>query len=138
LFFKKGGKIMNKVSLIGRLTKDVEVRYTQTTNTMVANFTLAVKRRMAKEGEQQADFINCIAWGKTAEFVSKYFKKGNQLGACGRIQTRTWEDNGQKHYATEVIVEEIYFTESKKDEPTDVTSDIYEGTMTAEDTDLPF
>lgn len=129
---------MNKVSLIGRLTKDVEVRYTQTTNTMVANFTLAVKRRIAKEGEQQADFINCIAWGKTAEFVSKYFKKGNQLGACGRIQTRTWEDNGQKHYATEVIVEEIYFTESKKDEPTDVTNDIYEGTMTAEDTDLPF
>lgn len=106
---------MNKVSLLGRLTKDVEVRYTQTNNTMVASFTLAVNRRFAKEGEQQADFINIVAWSKLAEFVSKYFKKGQQVAVVGRIQTRTWEDeHGQKRYVTEVIAEEVYFAGDNK------------------------
>jgi single-strand DNA-binding protein len=92
---------------MGRLTKDPEVRYTQANNTQVTSFTLAVNRRFTKDGEQQADFINCIAWSKTAEFVSKYFKKGQQVGVIGRLQTRTWDDDkGQKHYITEVIVEE--------------------------------
>ena len=108
---------MNKAILMGRLTRDVEVRYTQTNNTMVANFSLAVNRRFVKEGEErQADFINIVAWGKTAEFCSKYFKKGQQVGVIGRIQTRTWDDDqGMKHYATEVIAEEVYFADSKKD-----------------------
>ena len=101
---------------MGRLTRDVDVRYTQTNNTMVANFTLAVNRRFAKEGDQQADFINIVAWNKTAEFCSKYFKKGQQVAVIGRIQTRSWDDDqGQKHYATEVIADEVYFADSKKE-----------------------
>lgn len=135
---------MNKVELLGHLTKDVEIRYTQS-NTPVASFTLAVNRRFAKEGEQQADFINIVAWNKTAEFCGKYFKKGSQIALVGRIQTRNWEDdNGQKHYATEVVAEEVYFADSKKDviedngEPTDVTNDVYGDTMVASGDDLPF
>ena len=92
---------------MGRLTRDPEVRYTQTSNTLVASFSLAVNRRFVRQGEErQADFINCVAWNKTGEFVSKYFKKGQQVGVIGRLQTRTWDDDkGQKHYITEVIVE---------------------------------
>ena len=88
---------MNKVILMGRLTRDPEVRYTQTSNTLVASFSLAVNRRFTRPGEErQADFINCVAWNKTGEFVSKYFKKGQQVGVIGRIQTRNYDDaNGQ-------------------------------------------
>lgn len=83
---------------------------------MVASFSLAVNRRFAKEGEQQADFINIVAWNKTAEFVSKYFKKGQQVAVVGRIQTRNYEDDkGIKHYITEVIAEEVYFADSKRE-----------------------
>jgi len=108
---------MNKVILMGRLTKDPEVRYTQTNNTLVASFSLAVNRRFARQGEErQADFINVVAWSKTGEFVSKYFKKGQQVGIVGRIQTRSWDDDqGQKHYVTEVVAEETYFADSKRD-----------------------
>jgi len=109
---------MNKVCLIGRLTKDPEIRYTQSNNTMVVSFNLAVNRRFIKENEErQADFISIVAWSKTAEFVSKYFKKGQQVGIVGRIQTRNWDDEqGQKHYATEVIAEEVYFADSKRED----------------------
>ena len=108
---------MNKVILMGRLTRDPEVRYTQTSNTLVASFSLAVNRRFVRQGEErQADFINIVAWNKTGEFVSKYFKKGQQVAVIGRIQTRTWDDDqGQKHYITEVVAEETYFADSKRD-----------------------
>ena len=108
---------MNKVILMGRLTRDPEVRYTSTNNTLVASFPLAVNRRFAKQGEErQADFINITAWDKTGEFCSKYFKKGQQVGVIGRTQTRTWDDDqGQKHYVTEVIAEEAYFADSRRD-----------------------
>ena len=108
---------MNKVILMGRLTRDPEVRYTQTNNTMVATFSLAVNRRFARPGEErQADFINVVAWSKTGEFVSKYFKKGQQVAVVGRLQTRTWDDDkGQKHYITEVVAEETYFADSRRD-----------------------
>lgn len=108
---------MNKVCLIGRLTKDPEIRYTQTNNVMVANFNLAVNRRFARENEErQADFISIIAWNKTAEFINQYFKRGQQVGIVGRIQTRTWDDDdGKTHYVTEVVAEEVYFAESKRD-----------------------
>jgi single-strand DNA-binding protein len=108
---------MNKVILLGRLTKDPEVRYTQTNNIIVASFSLAVNRRFVKEGEErQADFINIVAWNKTAEFYSKYFKKGQQVAVVGRIQTRNYDDDkGQKHYVTEVVAEEVYFGDSKKE-----------------------
>lgn len=108
---------MNKVVLMGRLTRDPETRYTQTNNTLVASFTLAVNRRFARQGEErQADFIPVVAWSKTGEFCSKYFKKGQQVGVIGRIQTRNWDDDqGQKHYVTEVIAEEAYFADSRRD-----------------------
>ena len=108
---------MNKVILMGRLTRDPEVRYTQTNNTLVASFSLAVNRRFARQGEErQADFINIVAWSKTGEFCSKYFKKGQQVGVIGRMQTRTWDDDqGQKHYITEVVAEEAYFADSKRE-----------------------
>lgn len=107
---------MNKVILIGRLTRDPEARYTQTNNTLVTTFSLAVNRRFAKEGDAQSvDFLNCIAWAKTGEFVSKYFKKGQQVSVVGRIQTRSWDDQqGQKHYATDIVVEEAYFADSRR------------------------
>ena len=106
---------MNKVILIGRLTKDVELRYTQTNNTAVASFSLAVNRKFVKPGEErQADFFNIIAWNKLAENISKYLFKGNQVAISGRLETRSWDDpNGQKHYLTEVIAEEIDFIGSK-------------------------
>ena len=108
---------MNKIILMGRLTKDPETRYTQTNNTLVASFTLAVNRRFARQGEERgADFIPVVAWSKTGEFCSKYFKKGQQVGVIGRLQTRNWEDeNKVKHYITEVVAEEAYFADSKRD-----------------------
>ena len=109
---------MNKVVLMGRLTRDPEVRYTQTNNTLVASFSLAVNRRFTREGDTQtADFINVTAWSKTGEFVSKYFKKGQQVAVVGRLQTRSWDDqNGQKRYATDVVAEEVYFADSKRND----------------------
>ena len=108
---------MNKVILMGRLTRDPEVRYTQTSNTLVASFSLAVNRRFVRQGEErQADFINVVAWGKLGEFCSKYYKKGQQVAITGRLQTRTWDDEqGQKHYVTEVVADEVYFAEGKRD-----------------------
>ena len=108
---------MNKVILMGRLTRDPEVRYTQTNNTLVASFSLAVNRRFARQGEErQADFFNIVAWSKTGEFCRKYFKKGQQVGIIGRLQTRTWDDEqGQKHYVTEVVAEEAYFAEGRRE-----------------------
>ena len=126
---------MNKVILLGRLSKDVETRYTQSNNTMVASFTLAVNRRFKQEGQPSADFINIVAWSKTAEFVSKYFKKGQQVAVVGRLQTRTWDDEqGQKHYITEVIAEEVYFADSKKEDNTQAQEQ-FEITSSS---DLPF
>lgn len=106
---------MNKVILMGRLTKDPELRYTSGNNTAVATFSIAVNRRMAKEGQPQADFINVVAWSKTAEFCGKYFTKGQQVAVVGRLQTRTWDDNeGKRHYVTEVVADETYFADSKR------------------------
>lgn len=128
---------MNKVILIGRLTKDPEVRYTTTNNTLVCGFSLAVNRRFAKEGEQQADFINIVAWNKLGEFCSKYFAKGQQVAICGRIQTRTYDDkDGKKVYVTEVVAEEAYFADTKRQDDfvkQDTTFTVVEG-----DSDLPF
>jgi len=139
---------MNKVILLGRLTKDVETRYTQTNNSLVATFTLAVNRRFAKEGEErQTDFINIVAWGKTGEFSSKYFKKGQQVAVVGRLQTRNYEDNnGQKRYITEVVAEEVYFADSNNRQTADTiilnspvnTQTEDDGTFMSEDSDLPF
>lgn len=130
---------MNKVILLGRLTKDPETRYTQSANTQVTSFTLAVNRRFVKQGEErQADFINIVAWNKTAEFVSKYFNKGQQVGVIGRIQTRNYDDEqGIKHYVTEVIAEEVYFAGDKKYAPQNEVQATDDFEITNQD-DLPF
>jgi len=108
---------MNKVILMGRLTKDPELRYTSVNNTPVCSFTLAIDRRFSKQGEErQADFVPVVVWSKLAEFCGKYFQKGKQVAVVGRIQTRTWDDNeGRKHYVTEVIAEEAYFADARKE-----------------------
>ena len=122
---------MNQVILMGRLTREPEVRYTQSNNNLVASFSLAVNRRFVRSGEErQADFSNIVAWSKLGEFCSKYFKKGQQVGVIGRIQTRTWDDDqGQKHYITEVIAEEAYFADTKRDGETAGNFDATFGTM---------
>ena len=106
---------MNKVILMGRLTKDPEVKYVQGANTFtVARYTLAVNRRFKRDGEPDADFIGCVAFGKSAEFVEKYLKKGQQIAINGRLQFETWTDqNGNKHYSTNVVAEEHYFCGNK-------------------------
>lgn len=105
---------MNKVVLVGRLTRDPEVRYGGANNTAVARFTLAVDRRFKRENEPNADFINCVAMGKSAEFIEKYFRKGMKVSICGRIQTGSYTNkDGQKVYTTYVFVEEQEFAESK-------------------------
>lgn len=105
---------MNKVILIGRLTKDPELRYTQS-GTAIASFTLAVNRKYANQnGEREADFINCQAWQKTAEFVANYFKKGQQMALEGRIQVRSYDGNdGQRRWVTEVVTDTVEFVGSK-------------------------
>lgn len=106
---------MNKVILIGRLCADPEVRYSQNQNqTAVARYRLAVDRRFKREGEQTADFISCVAFGKAAEFAEKYLRQGTKIAITGRIQTGSYTNReGQKVYTTDVVVEEQEFAESK-------------------------
>ena len=141
---------MNKVILMGRLTKDIEIRQTPN-NLSVARFTIAVNRRFVKDGGQQADFINCVAWRQTGEFIARYFQKGSMIAIVGSIQTRSWDGNdGKKQYATEVIVDEVYFTGSKAESSTggntdlsdsgldDLNSQYGEDFATIGEEDLPF
>jgi len=109
---------------------------------MVVSFSLAVNRRFVKETDEvKADFINIVAWSKTAEFVSKYFKKGQQVAVVGRIQTRNYDDDkGTKHYITEVIAEEVYFADSKRENtetPNNTTTQNTDFEITSDD-ELPF
>lgn len=105
---------MNRATIIGRLTRDVDLRYTQS-GKAVGNFTLAVNRPFKnQQGENEADFINCVSWGKQAESLAQYMKKGNQVGVDGRIQTRTYDDkDGKTVFVTEIIAEYVQFLESK-------------------------
>ena len=108
---------MNKVCLTGRITKNIELKYNQN-NVAITSFTLAVTRKFKNQnGEYESDFINCIAYKSTAELLNKYVKKGDLLGIEGRIQTRNYEDkDGKRVYVTEVIVDNIDFLQSRKDE----------------------
>lgn len=108
---------MNKVILMGRLTKDPETRYSQGNEPIaITRFSVAVNRRFKKDGEQEADFINCVAFGKTAEFVSKYFNKGKMISIVGNIRTGSYTDNaGHTRYTTDVNVEEVEFCGGKED-----------------------
>ena len=107
---------MNKVILCGRLTRDPEIRYTQGAESMViARYTIAIDRKYKKDGENTADFINCIAFSKNAEFAEKYLRKGTKLLVTGHIQTGSYTNkDGQKVYTTDVVIEEQEFAESKK------------------------
>jgi single-strand DNA-binding protein len=106
---------MNKVIMLSRLSKEPELRYTSGNNTAVCSFSIAVNRKFKKEGQPTADFFNVKTFGKTAEFVSKYVTKGSQVVVVGSLQNRSWDgQDGQKHYATDIIAEEVYFAESKK------------------------
>lgn len=106
---------MNKVILMGRLTRDPDIRYSAGENaTAVARYTLAVDRRFKRDGEQTADFISCVAFGRSAEFAEKYFHQGIRIVVCGRIQTGSYTNrDGVKVYTTDVVVEEQEFAESK-------------------------
>ncbi len=103
---------MNKVVLIGRLTKDPELKFTPGTGTAVATFTLAVDRRFSKEKEKEADFIPIVVWGKQAESTANYMSKGKLMGVSGRIQARNYDaKDGTKRYVTEVVADEVQFLE---------------------------
>lgn len=106
---------MNKVILMGRLTRDPDVRYSAGENALaIARYTLAVDRRFKRDGEATADFISCVAFGRAAEFAERYFHQGIRIVVCGRIQTGSYTNReGQKVYTTEVVVEEQEFAESK-------------------------
>lgn len=130
---------MNKVILIGRLTKDPEVRYSQGENAMaIARYGIAVDRRYAKDGDPSADFINCVAFGKQGEFVEKYLKKGMKIAVSGRIQTGSYEKDGVKHYTTDIVVEEHEFCESKKESSTQESADGFMAVPDGMDEELPF
>ena len=133
---------MNKVILIGRLTKDVETRYSG--ETAIARYSLAVNRKYTREGEATADFINCVAFGKNGEFAEKYLRKGMKIAVTGRIQTGNYKDkDGKTVYTTDIVVEEHEFCESKGTQataPAPTTTDA-EGFMSIPDgidDELPF
>lgn len=138
--------MLNKVILMGRLTRDPEKRYTPSNQMPIASFSLAVTRNYARQGEErQTDFINITAFGRTAEFVSNYFRKGQLVAVAGRIQTRSWDDSeGKKRYATDVIAEEVHFAEAKRDSAP--TGNSFDGNQDIQgfeptdfnDDDLPF
>lgn len=151
---------MNKVILLGRLTKDPELRYTTqgTEPLAIVRYSLAVNRKFKREGEADADFINCVAFGKSGEFASKYFKKGQLVCVNGRLQVRSYEKDGQKIWYTDVVIEEQYFAESKsasassvvqisepmpqsepsKNKPASSSEDFFDIDTNLEDDDLPF
>lgn len=139
---------MNKVILMGRLTWEPEVRYSNGAEPLaVARYTLAVNRRFKRKDEPEADFIPCVAFGKSGEFAEKYFKKGQMVSIVGRLQVRSWEDNeGKKRWTTEVIVEEQDFAESKKNSNAAAPKEggqapadgFYPIDESVEDDDLPF
>lgn len=138
---------MNKVVLIGRLTKDVELRYTEN-NMSVAKFTLAVKKSFKNvDGEYESDFFNIVVWNMSAENCSKYLHKGSKVAVDGRIQTRSYEKDGQKRYVTEIVANKVEFLDSKKQNTNETQKEEIEEKdpfeefgeiVTADNEDLPF
>lgn len=132
--------MLNKVILMGRLTKDPEIRVTQS-QISVASFTLAVERSFKSQNEErQTDFINIVCWRSTADFVGKYFTKGQLVAVSGRLQTRSWDDNeGKKRYATDVVADEVFFAEGKRDSATANNSmESSDFSAITDDDNLPF
>jgi len=115
--------MINRVVAVGRLTKDPELRKTQS-GTSVSSFTVAVNRRKQEDKPQEADFLNCVAWNRSADFISQYGRKGSLVGIEGRIQTRTYDDvSGKKVYVTEVVCDSVQLLESKPKENSEVTEE---------------
>lgn len=134
--------MLNKVILMGRLTRDPDYKQTPT-GTSVAEFSLAVDRDYVKQGEsRQTDFLNVVTFSGKADFVNKYFHKGQLVAVCGRLETRSWEDSqsGQKRFAVNIVADEVHFAESKKEAVADqqTKSDAPKGFEPAEDDILPF
>lgn len=127
---------MNTWVGIGRLVRDPEVRYTQS-GKACAKFTLAIDRRRSGDGNQQADFIQCVAWEKIAEIISQYCTKGKKIAVEGRIQTRSYEKDGRKTYVTEVVVQSMEFCDSKGGGASTTNGGAYAGTPVPDD-DIPF
>jgi len=124
---------MNKAIMLGRLTKEPEVRQTNT-DKVVCSFTIAVNRKFARDGEPTADFFPVVTWNKLAEFCGKYFQKGRQVAIVGRLQNRSWDDaDGKKHYETQIIADECYFADSKPNEQPEKHESMIE-----DDNSLPF
>lgn len=129
--------MLNNVVLMGRLTKDPELKQTPQ-GISVAQFSLAVDRNYSKGEEKQTDFINITAWRSTADFVAKYFTKGQLVAVRGRLQTRQWQDqNGQKRYATDVVADEVFFAESRGKAEQTEENPIMQG-FSVSDENLPF
>ncbi len=131
---------MNKVVLIGRLTKDPELKFTPGSGTAVTTLTLAVNRRFKKEGQPEADFIPIVVWGKQAESTANYMSKGKLLSVAGRIETRSYEaKDGTRRYVTEVIADEVHFLEwggnkaSSTATATNTNSNLYDGSSFPDD-----
>lgn len=139
---------MNRVELIGRLTKDPDLRFTTTNNTAVCQFNLAVDRKFSKNGQKEADFFTIVVWGKPAESTANYMKKGSLVGICGRLQTRSYETkDGTRKYVTEVIADEVQFLEransthdsSNNSKNAHSNNSHYEDDLTpVDDCDIPF
>lgn len=132
---------MNKVILIGRLTRDPELRFAPNTGNAVVRFTLAVNRRKQKDKEQEADFINCVAFGKTAETIAQYLLKGNQIAVEGNIRTGSYDKDGIKRYTTDVIIERFNFIGNNKSDNSNQTDNFkeFDDDMTpVDDGDMPF
>lgn len=129
------GNRMNKVVIVGHITKDIELRYTQK-GTAVCDITVAVRRVAKQENGPNADFIRCRVWGARAENLSKYMGKGSQVGVSGRIESRKYESNGTTKYITEVVADEVEFLSSSKKAPENVDMDDF--TPLEDEDDLPF
>lgn len=129
---------MNKVILIGRLTRDTEVRYSG--ELAIARYTLAVDRKFKKEGEAEADFVNCVAFGKSGEFAEKYFRKGMKVAVTGRIQTGSYADRetGKTVYTTDIVIEEQEFCERKQEQEKPSSGDDFMSIPAGLDEELPF
>lgn len=138
--------VINKVVLVGRLTRDPELKYTPGTGTAVTNITLAVDKYNASTGQREADFIPVVVWGKKAENIANYCTKGSLVGICGRIQTRNYEvESGEKRYVTEVVAQEIQFlgkgtgnNNSNTNSPTEYNSGFEPDMTPVDDGDIPF
>lgn len=131
---------MNKTELIGRLIKDAELKFLPGSGSAVTTFTLAVNRRFKKEGQQEADFIPVVVYGKTAEATANYTAKGSLVGVAGRIQTRNYEaKDGTRRYITEVVADEVEFlSKSNRNDSAEITNEFQNDITSIDDGEIPF